>query len=65
MQIVRDIKGLGTVSTDKTYFDGTIAQFRGIPYGNVTRRFQRPKIVDEWSTKFLDASDFGCVIPCL
>ncbi|ETI22298.1 hypothetical protein G647_06371 [Cladophialophora carrionii CBS 160.54] len=63
MHISRDIAGLGTVSTDKTYFDGTVAQFRGIPYGAVTRRFQRPKIVDEWPTKALDASRFGPVSP--
>ncbi|EXJ58735.1 hypothetical protein A1O7_06165 [Cladophialophora yegresii CBS 114405] len=63
MHISRDIAGLGTVSTDKTYFDGTVAQFRGIPYGAVTRRFQRPTIVDEWPTKALDACQFGPVSP--
>lgn len=60
--IVRKFPGLGTVTTTVTYCDETVAQFRGILYAAVQRRFQQPKIYDAWESGNFEASKFGSVI---
>ncbi|CAH0057774.1 unnamed protein product [Clonostachys solani] len=57
--VLRQIPGLGEISTEITYFDDSVAQFRGIQYGVVPQRFQQPRLLEVWEDGRFEASKFG------
>lgn len=57
--IARTVTGLGEATTNCTFFDGAVTEFRGIPYATVTQRFRRAKLADAWQDGRLDASHYG------
>lgn len=56
-----DVTGLGKITTNITYYDDSVVQYRGIPYGSIKQRFQQSTLVDQWPNHQLNANQYGYV----